>query len=111
MIVSLDDSVKKTVSGNGFGNGKSGKPTQKQLDYLQRLAKETGTELSEDVFSSFDAASSAIDRLQKKIKPTDKQIAFAQKIAKEKGITVPKEAMESKSAMSKWLDRETSDEK
>jgi len=103
MLVSLDDSVVKQTK----EQARPGKPTQKQLDYLKKLAKTTGTALSEDDVSSFKKASAAIDRLQKQIKPTEKQIAFARKIAESKGIEVPPEAFESRSAMSRWLDRET----
>jgi len=106
--VSLNDSVVKQTK---EWQGKSGKPTQKQLDYLKKLAKTVGVALSEDDVSSFESASAAIDRLQKQIKPTEKQIAFARKIAESKGIEIPPEALESKSAMSKWLDRETGNEK
>jgi len=99
----LEDSVKKSVpNSNGFG-----KPTNKQLAYVKKLAEQAGVELNEDDLSTFHKVSVLIDELQKKIKPTEKQIAFARKIAESKGIEVPPEAFESRSAMSRWLDRET----
>lgn len=107
MLMSLNDSVVKQAK----EQMKSGKPTQKQLDYLKKLAETTGTALSKDDVSSFENASGAIERLQKLIKPTEKQIAFARKIAESKGIKVPPEAFESRSAMSKWLDKKTGNEK
>lgn len=105
--MSLDDSVVKQTK----EQTKSGKPTQKQLNYLKKLAEMTKTTLTSDDVSSFENASGAIERLQKLIKPTDRQMAFARKLAEEKGVKIPNEALESKAAMSRWLDRETGNEK
>ena len=101
----LEDSVKKSVSNsNGFG-----KPTNKQLAYVKKLAEQAGVELNEDDLSTFHTVSMLIDELQKKIKPTDKQISFAKKIAEKINIEIPQEALESKAAMSKWLEKVSKD--
>jgi hypothetical protein len=49
----LEDSVKKSVSNsNGFG-----KPTNKRLTYVHRLAEQTGVHLNEDYLVSFHRVS------------------------------------------------------
>ena len=60
----------------------SGSPTQKQLEYVKKLAKQLDVQLNEDELASFDQVSRLIDELQKKIKPTDKQISFAKNLRK-----------------------------
>ncbi len=100
----LEDNVKKTEK-------KPGSPTQKQLEYLKRLASQVGEDLGKYDISTFDNASRTIEVLQKKIPPTDKQIAFAKKLAAEHNFNIPREALESKAGMSKWLERILGDEK
>jgi len=97
----LENNIKKTEK----KSGSSGNPTQKQLEYLKRLASQAGEDLSKYNISTFDDASCAIEALQKKIPPTDKQIAFAKKLAAEHNFNIPREALESKAGMSKWLER------
>jgi len=102
----LEDSVKKSVSNsNGFG-----KPTNKQLAYVKKLAEQAGVELNEDDLSTFHKVSVLIDELQKKIKPTDKQLSFAKKIAEKMNAEIPQEALESKASMSKWLEKVSKDD-
>jgi len=100
----LEDNIKKTEK-------KSGSPTQKQLEYLKRLATQTGEDLNKYNISTFDDASRTIEMLQKKIPPTEKQIAFAKKLAAEHNFDIPTEALQSKAGMSKWLERILGDEK
>lgn len=100
----LEDNIKKTEK-------KSGSPTQKQLEYLKRLADQTGEDLNKYNISTFDDASRTIEMLQKKIPPTEKQIAFAKKLAAEHNFDIPPEALQSKAGMSKWLERILGDEK
>lgn len=102
----LEDSVKKSVSNsNGFG-----KPTNKQLAYVKKLAEQAGVDLNEDDLSTFHKVSVLIDELQKKIKPTDKQLSFAKKIAEKMNAEIPQEALESKVAMSRWLEKVSKDD-
>ena len=58
----LEDSVKKSVpNSNGFG-----KPTNKMLAYVKKLAEQVGVELNEDDLSTFHKVSVLIDELQKR---------------------------------------------
>ena len=98
----LEDNIKKTEK-------KSGSPTQKQLEYLKRLATQTGEDLNKYNISTFDDASRTIEMLQKKIPPTEKQIAFAKKLAAEHNFDIPPEALQSKVGMSKWLEKVSKD--
>ena len=99
----LEENIKKTEK-------KSGSPTQKQLEYLKRLAAQTGEDLNKYNISTFDDASRMIETLQKKIPPTDKQIAFAKKLAAEHNFDIPPEALQSKVDMSKWLEKVSKDD-
>jgi hypothetical protein len=101
----LEDNVKK------LEKKQSGKPTQKQLEYVKKLASQTGENLDDYDISTFDGVSRTIELLQKKIPPTDKQVAFAKKLAAEHNFDIPQEALESKVGMSKWLERILGDEK
>lgn len=97
----LEDSVKKSVpNSNGFG-----KPTNKMLAYVKKLAEQVGVDLNEDDLSTFHKVSVLINELQKKIKPTDKQISFAKKLAEKMNAEIPQKALESKAAMSRWLEK------
>ena len=102
----LEDSVKKSVSNsNGFG-----KPTNKQLAYVKKLAEQVGVDLHEDDLSTFHNVSMLIDKLQKKIKPTDKQLSFAKKLAEKMNAEIPQKALESKAAMSRWIEKVSKDD-
>ncbi len=81
----------------------SGKPTKKQLELVDKLAKELGVKKPD--IKTFEEASKAIENLIAQVKPTDKQVTFAQKLSKEKDITIPQEALSSKKNMSRWIDK------
>lgn len=67
-----------------------GKPTDKMIEFAEKLAKDNGVEFPESCKEDFDECSSFIDDNKKSI-PTNKQVELAENISKTLGVEMPKE--------------------
>lgn len=95
---------------------KSGTPTQKQLEFAQKIAQRIGAELSDEELSSFAACSAFIEANKEAYMssggggggsggPTAKQLEYAEKIAQRAGISLTKAQRESFAECSAFIEK------
>uniref|UniRef100_A0A7S0L1R9 Uncharacterized protein n=1 Tax=Coccolithus braarudii TaxID=221442 RepID=A0A7S0L1R9_9EUKA len=80
-------------------------PTEKQINYAQRLAIAAAENFPEDILVSSEACSAFIDRLLRQTPPSKKQVDYAQLLAFRAGEALPADALMSASACSAYIDR------
>lgn len=84
---------------------RAGKPTQKMLEFAQKIAAKLGINLPEEAEKDFDVCRAFIDENKEAAnRPSEKQLAFAHKIAERKGVEIPEEVLADSRALSKWID-------
>ena len=92
-------------AGGGYGGGSSKPPSDKQIQFAERISKATGVPLPGDLRESWRIASAYIEqnkaKFEKAVKenpllgggkataPSEKQLAFARRIAETLGKTLP----------------------
>ncbi|MDT7880493.1 MAG: type I DNA topoisomerase [Candidatus Hydrothermia bacterium] len=79
---------------------KDNKPTEKQLEFAQKLAKDLNLDLSEEVKNNRAKLSRWIDQNKP---PTKKQLEFAQKLAKELNLDLDENIMKNQKKLEKWI--------
>lgn len=87
----------------GFDSG-ARPPSEKQIQFAQRLAQQTATELPQGVFNNGFECSQFIDEALSKVPPTDKQIEFARTIAANANIELPDHAIASSKSISAYIE-------
>lgn len=84
---------------------RSGKPTDKMLDFAKSIAKKLNLRVPDEVMSDFDACKAFIDENRDAaMRPSEKQLSFANSIASSKGLTIPDEVLANGRELSKWID-------
>ena len=92
-----NSSTEKTMSDN--------KPSEKQLEFAQKIAQKLGIDVPESAVNDRAACSSFIEaNREAALRPSAKQISFAENIAKNKGLVVPPDALKDGRELSKWID-------
>jgi Topoisomerase IA len=79
---------------------KDNKPTEKQLEFAQKLAKELNLNLSEEIKNNRAMLSRWIDQNKP---PTKKQLEFAQKLAKELNLDLDENIMKNQKKLENWI--------
>ena len=87
--------------GAGAKDGTPSGPSEKQLSFAEKIAREAGIELPGEARTDPKACSAFID---KHARPSEKQLSFAEKIAREAGIELPGEARTDPKACSAFID-------
>ncbi|MBZ7963304.1 type IA DNA topoisomerase [Campylobacter sp. W0049] len=82
------------------------KPSEKQIAFAEKLAKENKVELPKDYKENIKICTDFIDKAMKNAKPlpsSEKQIAFAEKLAKENKVELPKDYKENAKICSQFI--------
>lgn len=80
-------------------------PSEKQLEFAKKLAKDQNLELPKDIENNWKICNEFIEKAKKSTPPTEKQIAFAQKLANDQKIELPKNYDKSIEICSKFIDK------
>jgi DNA topoisomerase-3 len=83
------------------------KPTEKQVEFAQKLALQVGVDLPEESKNRSVACSKFIDKYKDKVPPTDGQKGFAQKLIDglPKGTVVPSDVMTNVNSCRAFIDK------
>lgn len=83
-----------------------GPPTQKMLEYAEKIATRLGQTLEPGVAEDFDKCRAYIDQNKEAAnRPTEKQLVFARRIAERTGELIPPEALANGRELSTWIDK------
>lgn len=78
-------------------------PSEKQVQYAQRLAQQLAKPLPEAALQDFDQCSQFIDECLSQAPPSQKQLQFAQQISQDAGIDLPSHSTVSAKAVSDYI--------
>ncbi|TLD85463.1 DNA topoisomerase, partial [Helicobacter sp. MIT 05-5294] len=88
------DFIKPLHQKMGFAKINSSKPpSQNQIEYLEKLAKEQEVEIPKEAYEDFQVCTNLITKLKKDSKPTppsEKQIKFVESLAEKHKLELPK---------------------
>jgi DNA topoisomerase-3 len=82
-------------------------PSDKQLEFMKKVAASTGQEIPPEALENVRAASQWLDKLKATMAPpppTEKQLAFMKKISEQTGTAIPEDALKNVKVASTWLD-------
>lgn len=97
----FDDTSPLGFEGN-YGGGRP--PSEKQVQYAQRLAQQTATELPQEALMDSDACSRFIDDALSRTPPSAKQVEYANTIARQLNMDMPPGVTASAKACSEFID-------
>jgi len=80
-------------------------PSQKQLDYAEKLAQRAGITIPDDVRTHRSACTSFIDDALSMIPPSAAQERFATSLAEARGVPLPGDVLRSAKAVSEYINR------
>ncbi|EAH5770013.1 type IA DNA topoisomerase [Campylobacter jejuni] len=83
------------------------KPSEKQIAFAEKLAKENNLELPKDYKENIKVCMNFLEKAKENAKPlpaSAKQIAFAEKLAKENNLELPKDYKENIKVCSSFID-------
>jgi len=102
------DNNNNNFSNDGNDDYASEPPTEKQMKFAERLAKERGEIIPKEALISKTSMTSYIDELLQTtiaISPTEKQVSFAKRLSLERNVDIPEEAFKSSIIMSKFIEK------
>jgi len=79
-------------------------PSEKQVQYAQRLAQQLGFELPSETLNDMTQCSNFIDEMLSKAPPSERQVAFAKQIATTANIELPEAALQSSKSISQYIE-------
>uniref|UniRef100_A0A7S2MDI0 Uncharacterized protein n=1 Tax=Haptolina brevifila TaxID=156173 RepID=A0A7S2MDI0_9EUKA len=79
-------------------------PSEKQLQYAQRLAQRTGLDLPPEALSDKESCSAFIDEALSKSPPSANQVAYAKSLAQSACIELPEQVLRSAKSCSEFID-------
>ena len=80
-------------------------PTDKQVQYAQRLAELLAEPLPPNALQSKEACSEFIDQMRSKAPPSEKQLDYARVLADKFGVELPDDVLTSNARASEFIDR------
>ncbi|MEO0150957.1 MAG: type I DNA topoisomerase [candidate division WOR-3 bacterium] len=81
---------------------KENKPSEKQINFAQKISKDLNIELSEEIKNDKRKLSKWLDENKP---PTQKQIEMAQKLAKELNLELDEKTLKSQKKLLKWIEK------
>lgn len=79
-------------------------PSEKQVQYAQRLAQQLAKPLPQEALQEMNACRDFIDECLSQAPPTERQVQYAQTIARDAGIALPDYATRNAKACSEYID-------
>ena len=89
----------------GGGDGGMKPPSDKQIQYAQRLSTQHVVNIPDAAYTDSRECSRFIDDMLSRTPPSEKQIRFAQTLAERHNVPLPQEAQMSSKAVSEFIDR------